>query len=125
MNAVVLAATLSLAAAEAPERPTRVETPALAPLGHGGIGLLASGAVACGVGGALFGVGRSRPRFDQSKYRDLRPAGITLFALGGAAAVSGLALLITDRALARRTRRFAVHPRFGPSGAGLSIRGRF
>jgi hypothetical protein len=84
-------------------------------MGWSGVGLLVAGAAAAITGGALVGVGTTRPAADMSQIRDFRPTGYALLGTGGAMLVVGAILLGVDRARAKKGKR---------RSAGL-LQGRF
>lgn len=90
----------------------------LGPMGKGGIGLLVSGAALAITGGALVGVGKTRPAADMSQIRDFRPTGYTLLGTGGVMLVVGAILLGVDRA---KTKKPKQNARLDP----ISLGGRF
>ncbi len=99
----------------------------LGPLGKTGIGLLATGVVAMGVGAGLLAQGRQPDEMAgeplTSTGRDFRPPGGALLGAGGAIAITGAVLLIVDRARAKRRATSAL--RVLPTQHGIAIAGRF
>lgn len=96
---------------------------ALGPKGKAGVGLLATGVVAVGVG---IGLAVPPPRVRRSDPRyvtDTRPPGIVAIASGGAAVVVGAVLLALDRRQRRPT--VAVVPWLRRHGAGVGAVVRF
>lgn len=97
--------------------------------GLGGMGKAGIGLIAVGVAGAAAGAVMVAlpPKVDQDDplYEiTYRPPGYATLAVGGAALVTGIVLLVVDRRRAR-TRTTALVPTLGPSTAGLSWSGRF
>lgn len=95
-------------------------------LGWAGIGVAAAGAAALVSGGIVYAQGR-RPeqalgQYEERDGQDFRPPGIALMVTGGAALVTGVALLVVDRSKARRESASAL---VFPSPGGLVLTGRF
>lgn len=102
----------------------------LGAMGKAGIGLLSAGAAGMVAGGVVF-IQHQRLGDNEKggRYRnqvDFEPAGVTAMAIGGAALVTGAALLIVDRGLGRRASQEArAQARLWPTATGLLLTGRF
>lgn len=98
----------------------------IGPLGKAGIGVLVVGALAVAGGLPMVIIGEevsssTREAVDEI---DLRPGGIALLATGGAALLAGSVMLAID--VSRRNKsKLSLTPTFSPTGAGLSLQGRF
>jgi hypothetical protein len=104
--------------------------PVLGPKGKAGVGLLAAGVAGLVAGGIVLAQGvRLDENENGGRYRpqvDFVPAGTTTMVVGGAAAVTGLVLLIVDRAGRQRAGSAATSKaRVWPTSRGLLLTGRF
>ncbi len=107
------------------DTPAPARRPGLGPLGKAGIAVGVVGLAALATGAGLAAAG-SRTSDGGSNVVDYRPAGYGLLATGGAALVTGIALLVVDRVRARKSvRSTAWAPMLMPSFAGITVAGRF
>ena len=95
--------------------------PGLGAKGKAGVALLAGGGALVITGVALAIPGPKPLPDNPLQQRNLRPGGIVILAIGGAAAVTGGVLLGLDR----REARVAVSPAVGARFTGVSLAGRF
>jgi hypothetical protein len=108
--------------------PDDEERAPLGGLGKGGIASLVIGVAALGAGIGLAAVGkreRDAEGFEGDvRETDFRPPGYALIAIGGAAVITGVALIAVDRVRARR-RTTTWTPLLGPRFVGLAFEKRF
>lgn len=107
-----------------PPPPPETDKERLGTKGIAGVALLSSGLTVTAAGAALWASKESDHPTDPAMILRLEPPGITMVALGGAATVSGVVLLVLDRKEARE-RRASAAPLLGPGVAGFSVAGRF
>lgn len=108
-----------------PQQPAGPRRAPLGPLGKAGIGTLAGGAVGLVAGGIVFAQGRREdegPTGIDVTGRDFTTPGVAVMVTGGVLAVTGVALLIVDRARAPRAKEQHVRLRWSASPAGLAVR---
>lgn len=107
------------------EQPDGAPRKPLGTLGKAGIGVAVVGASTLVGGGIVYALGtRFDPpsgRLEERDGRNFGPPGIALLVSGGAALVTGVALLIVDRARPRK----AASALLLPSPGGLVLTGRF
>jgi hypothetical protein len=119
-------------AAAAPQvRPSEAPPPGgrWTQIGNAGLAMAVVGAAALGTG---IGLAVRQDAFAASdsdvqvqRRRDTRPLGIGLAAVGGAALVGGVAMIIVDRGRAKRSTRVAWVPAVGRRELVLTLGGRF
>ena len=109
---------------ETPSPPPGSDRTRLGTKGIAGVALLSTGLAATVTGAALWGSKSADHPTRPDLYLRLKPPGITMVALGGAATVSGVILVVLDRKQAR-SRKTAAAPMLGPGLAGVSLSGRF
>lgn len=107
-----------------PPPPPQTDKDRLGTKGIAGVALLSGGLTVTAAGAALWASKESDHPTDPAMILRLKPPGITMVALGGAATVSGVVLLVLDRKEARE-RRATAAPLLGPGLAGVSVAGRF
>ncbi|MEM6992238.1 MAG: hypothetical protein AAF721_17135 [Myxococcota bacterium] len=95
----------------------------LGTLGKAGIAVGVVG-VAALVPGIVLAVLPPKP-LPNAEQRETTVPGIVLAAAGGAALVTGVALLVVDVTRAKKDRNARLLPSIGPRSAGLSLTGRF
>lgn len=65
--------------------------------------------------------GYSYPEDNPEIRKNLKKPGIAMVAVGGAAAIAGIAMLVVDLKRGKRECRVAAAPVFGPRGAGVTL----
>jgi hypothetical protein len=95
----------------------------LGAVGKAGVAAIVIGASAVVAGGALVGVGTTRPSADPTRLREFRPTGYAVLGVGAAVLVTGIALLAVDRTKAKRATTMV--PLLSPGFIGVSARARF
>jgi hypothetical protein len=113
----------SVPAAPATKQPEADRPGGLGTMGKVGVAGIVIGSAAVITGGALVGVGTTRPDADPTKLVDWWPSGYALIGVGAAVLVTGVALLAVDRKKAKR--KVAGAPVLMPSFAGVVVEARF
>lgn len=103
----------------------------LGPMGKAGIPLLVVGVGGAIAGGVIAGMGVKRKSdatdAAMTEGTNYRKPGIPIAVVGGALAITGLALLAVDLSRSRKAKKknAGVMPMLAPGLAGLGVRGRF
>ncbi len=97
----------------------------LGAMGWSGVGLLLAGAASVGAGVGLFALDTTDHPTESTKLRDWQVGAIAFTVAGGAAMITGAALVGVDARRRAADRKLRVAPSAGATGGGLSLAGRF
>jgi len=111
-------------AASEPASPSADRRAPMGTLGKAGAALVAVGVAGVGVGAVLVAMPPVVDQDDPLYETTYRPPGAIVLGTGAAVLAAGVAMLVVDRRRAR-SRRTALVPTAGPTGAGLQWSGRF